>query len=181
MIRCSTFGQFFAGMVDGVLIEILPESGWRVMLGLAALPALVMFYGFLSLPESPRWLVQKGRISEAEKVLQSLRESNDEAASELAEILQTVDPVHCREERDSSHDADPNEGDDADGETSLEYGTAPGSLTPVAPTHHRDSDNNVWYRFGQMMADRPTRRALALGCGLMVVQQCSGINTYVCH
>jgi Sugar (and other) transporter len=49
--------------------QIVPESGWRVMLGLAALPGLVMFHEFLSLPESPRWLAQKGRIAEAEKVL----------------------------------------------------------------------------------------------------------------
>jgi hypothetical protein len=86
--------------------QIVPESGWRVMLGLAALPGLVMFHEFLSLPESPRWLAQKGRIAEAEKVLQSLRES--------------------------------------DGETSLDYGTAPGSLAPVARTQHPDSDSNVW-------------------------------------
>ena len=33
-----TFGQFTAGMVDGALDELLPDTGWRYMLGLAAVP-----------------------------------------------------------------------------------------------------------------------------------------------
>ena len=176
-------------MVDGILVEILPESGWRFMLGLAMLPAMVMFYGFLSLPESPRWLAQKGRVAEACKILQSLRESDEEAASELAEIVHSVD-LHRHDEGESDNENGNGDGDNNeecnDDETSVQYGTAPGVATPDAhahdpqnqPHHHRHH-HSFFFRFGQMMADRPTRRALVLGCGLMVVQQCSGINTYV--
>lgn len=35
-----TIGQFTAGMVDGALDEILPDTGWRYMLGLAAVPGM---------------------------------------------------------------------------------------------------------------------------------------------
>jgi MFS family permease len=169
-------------MVDGILVEILPESGWRFMLGLAMLPAMIMFYGFLSLPESPRWLAQKGRVAEASKILQSLRESDDEAASELAEIVLSVD-LHRLDEGESD-DENENDGEIKeecnDDEASLEYGTAPGISTPDSHAHpHHHHHHSFLFRFGQMMADRPTRRALVLGCGLMVVQQCSGINTYV--
>jgi hypothetical protein len=44
------------------------------MLGFAALPALAQFIGFYYMPESPRWLVEVGRMIEAEDVLRRLRE-----------------------------------------------------------------------------------------------------------
>jgi SP family myo-inositol transporter-like MFS transporter 13 len=34
------FGQFSAGMIDGILDEIDPDNGWRIMLGLAAVPSI---------------------------------------------------------------------------------------------------------------------------------------------
>ena len=45
-----------------------------------------MFLGMLFLPESPRWLVLKNRISQARQVLQRLASSHTEAERELNEI-----------------------------------------------------------------------------------------------
>lgn len=43
------------------------------MLGLSIVPALLQFVGFFFLPESPRWLLQKGRSHEARRVLSHIR------------------------------------------------------------------------------------------------------------
>ena len=53
-----TGGQFIACVVDALFAKVDYPHGWRWMLGLAAAPAVVMFVGFMFLPESPRWLAQ---------------------------------------------------------------------------------------------------------------------------
>ncbi|XP_035498701.2 proton myo-inositol cotransporter isoform X3 [Scophthalmus maximus] len=67
-----TGGQFIASVVDGAF-SYLSRDGWRYMLGLSVVPAVLQFVGFLFLPESPRWLLQKGRSQEARTVLSRIR------------------------------------------------------------------------------------------------------------
>ncbi|XP_022605707.1 proton myo-inositol cotransporter-like isoform X3 [Seriola dumerili] len=67
-----TGGQFIASLVDGAF-SYLSHDGWRYMLGLSVVPALLQFVGFFFLPESPRWLLQKGRSEEARQVLSRIR------------------------------------------------------------------------------------------------------------
>lgn len=43
------------------------------MLGLSVVPAMLQFLGFLFLPESPRWLIQKGLTQKARRVLSQIR------------------------------------------------------------------------------------------------------------
>ncbi|QIW23835.1 MFS transporter [Sulfolobus sp. S-194] len=78
----------FVGWTTAVgMIEILPVGamaffivpliswGWRLMLGigsLVAIPALLL--RFLYLPESPRWLILKGKVKEAEKVISKMED-----------------------------------------------------------------------------------------------------------
>lgn len=58
------------------------EHVWRYMLSIAAIPAVVLFFGIQICPESPRWLVVKGRSDEALAVLKKAREE-DRAVREL--------------------------------------------------------------------------------------------------
>lgn len=47
--------------------------GWRLSLGLATLPAALMFLGGLFLPETPNSLVEQGKTEKAKEVLMRIR------------------------------------------------------------------------------------------------------------
>ncbi|KAJ4958738.1 hypothetical protein NE237_025849 [Protea cynaroides] len=65
----------------------LPENiNWRIMLGVAAIPAIGIAAGVMIMPESPRWLVMKGKMEEAKRVLLRTSNSEEEALLRLAEI-----------------------------------------------------------------------------------------------
>ncbi|KAK6993628.1 proton myo-inositol cotransporter [Biomphalaria glabrata] len=83
-----TGGQFIASVLDGGFSYIKPD-GWRYMLGLAGVPSLIQFCGFFFLPESPRWLMRKGRESEAHTILQRLRGTSN-VDDEFKEIKNTL-------------------------------------------------------------------------------------------
>jgi Sugar (and other) transporter len=56
---------------------------WRLMLGSAGLPAVSVMTQVYLLPESPRWLMKKGRYEEAFNSLLRLRNSKLQAARDL--------------------------------------------------------------------------------------------------
>lgn len=67
-------------------IRNLDEEAWRWMFGLGIIPSLFFLLGIFILPESPRWLVEKGRNPEAEAVLAKI--GNNEYASEILDSIQ---------------------------------------------------------------------------------------------
>lgn len=77
----TVLGQACAGAVNGLLAS-LGRPLWRVSMGAAAAPALVLFGIFYSLPETPRWLVQQGRFDDAERVLAELNGGDVQAQLE---------------------------------------------------------------------------------------------------
>lgn len=58
-------GAMSSTLVALPLIHWFGNEAWRWMLGLAALPALLILLGRKGLPESPRWLLSRGRVEEA--------------------------------------------------------------------------------------------------------------------
>lgn len=60
------------------------------MLAIASLPAIVLWFGMLTMPESPRCLVLNGRISDALEVLKKIR-SEKGAISEFNEIQDNLE------------------------------------------------------------------------------------------
>jgi MFS family permease len=80
-------GQFAVFTVNAILNATLGhvEGLWRVMFGVYALPAIALFIGMLRTPESPRWLIEKGRQQEALDLLKTVR-SEDRALAEFAQV-----------------------------------------------------------------------------------------------
>ncbi|XP_053717380.1 proton myo-inositol cotransporter-like [Synchiropus splendidus] len=93
-----TGGQFTASLVDGAF-SYLQHDGWRYMLGLSVLPAVIQFVGFLFLPESPRWLIQRGLTQKARRVLSQIR-GNQNIDEEYDSIKNSIE----EEEKDSGGD-----------------------------------------------------------------------------
>ena len=80
-------GGIMLGYVSNYAFSPLPENiSWRLMLGVGAVPAVFLAIGVMAMPESPRWLVMKGRLGDAKRVLDKVSESKEEAEQRLADI-----------------------------------------------------------------------------------------------
>lgn len=91
--RFVAFFQF--NIVLGIVIAYLSNylingipNDWRWMLGVLAIPALLFGILLYTVPESPRWLMARGREKEAGNVLDSIGEKN--VAKELSEIKNSL-------------------------------------------------------------------------------------------
>lgn len=95
-IRGSMISLYQLMITIGILAAFLSDTAlsagghWRWMLGVITFPAIVLFLGVLSLPESPRWLAMKDRHALAGNVLKLLRNTDKEAQRELDEIRESV-------------------------------------------------------------------------------------------
>nr|ATQ36703.1 tonoplast sugar transporter 2 [Citrullus lanatus] len=80
-------GMFFSYcMVFGM--SLMESPSWRLMLGVLFIPSLIyLALTIFFLPESPRWLVSKGRMLEAKRVLQRLR-GREDVSGELALLVE---------------------------------------------------------------------------------------------
>jgi SP family arabinose:H+ symporter-like MFS transporter len=100
--RGRLVGLFQFNVVLGILLAYLSNSivgamqlgaaEWRWKLGIPAAPALLFFGLLFTIPRSPRWLVKKRRVDEAEEVLRVTGEENYE--QELRDIVASIDAEH---------------------------------------------------------------------------------------
>lgn len=79
------------GQSDLALAQALGVGpwGWRWMLGVEAVPAVVYLLALAWVPESPRWLAMHGRRAEARRVMERAA-GRDQAAAELAGLERSL-------------------------------------------------------------------------------------------
>jgi SP family galactose:H+ symporter-like MFS transporter len=90
-----TIGIVLAFLSDTWLASYATIGGvtgghWRLMLGIIAVPAAIMFLGVLLLPESPRWLFLKGKKDMAVSVFQRMRLPDTDITREVTEIEESL-------------------------------------------------------------------------------------------
>lgn len=75
--------------ISNFLLAKLAEDNWRWMFGLGAVPAVALCASLLWIPESPRWLLQRGQRARASATLQRISPGIDveSALSEIDESL----------------------------------------------------------------------------------------------
>ncbi|KAJ5287193.1 Major facilitator superfamily domain general substrate transporter [Penicillium angulare] len=78
----TAFG-IFLGTCANLAVKDAGKLAWRLQLGSAFLPAVPLLLGVLFCPESPRWLILKGRHRDAYNSLIRLRNSPLQAARDL--------------------------------------------------------------------------------------------------
>ena len=81
-----TIGILSAYLVD---YAFAGSENWRWMLGLAAIPGMLLGLGMIALPETPRWLLERGRVDDARKVLRRIR-GNANIDAEFQDIQNTL-------------------------------------------------------------------------------------------
>ena len=92
-------------IVVGILVAFivnaaLASSGeWRIMVGAAVVPSLILLVGMLTMPETPRYLVRDGDEGEARDVLSEMRDDGEveQELDEIREVEEREGEVGARE------------------------------------------------------------------------------------
>ncbi|MBS3776971.1 MAG: sugar porter family MFS transporter [Bacteroidales bacterium] len=88
-------GIAVAYLINYFLVD-LPDN-WRWMFTAEAVPAFIFSFSMLFVPESPRWLVKKGKHSAAESVLSRIG-TESYVQREIAEIRESLNHIRTKAE-----------------------------------------------------------------------------------
>ena len=91
-IRGAMISTYQLMITTGILLAFLSDTAfsstgnWRWMLGVIAVPGALFMVGLFFLPDSPRWLLLRGRKEDAQIVLAKLRGDERVVEKEIADI-----------------------------------------------------------------------------------------------
>ncbi|KJR87057.1 MFS transporter, SP family, solute carrier family 2 (myo-inositol transporter), member 13 [Sporothrix schenckii 1099-18] len=162
-----TLGQVIAYVLGWLLAAYAdPRTAWRWMVGLGAVPALLQAVLVLLVPESPRWLVKAGRTAEARAVIGRVHGGHGRAAATAAasSIVKTIE-TEVRAEAEAQRVR----------KQARRVPTTAGEREPwrFVPRWLR-ADGDTW---AALLGVRRNRRALAIACLLLGLQQLCGFNS----
>lgn len=83
-----TIGILAAYFVD---VAFTSSGNWRFMLGSSFIPAAILLVGMFGLPNSPRWLIKRGKIDRAKVILDKIYDGDsDQVKREIDEIKNVI-------------------------------------------------------------------------------------------
>jgi hypothetical protein len=174
----------------------------RLMLGFAGIPSLIQFVVFFFMPESPRWLMMKGREEQAFLVLLQIRGDTRSAKSELEDIRSSQE-AQKQQRRMEAGKAPLNHSTSLSSEISASDGSTAKkisldrsacsnqrkltlshldrvnwpSASSIQPIDHFDDEESACQKMMRVLRTPSTRKALLIGSSLQLIQQLCGINT----
>lgn len=85
---------FPAGLTVGAVVAawVVPALGWRWMYVIAAVPGLLCYFVQRTVPESPRWLAEHGKLEEASLVMADIEAKVERTAGPLPPVPATRTP-----------------------------------------------------------------------------------------
>jgi len=91
-----TVGILVAYVIALIIFAAWPasaaSSGWRLVLGLGAVPALIGLVLRTQMPESPRWLLRHGRYEDVRKAMRALgTEASMDDVRRAAQVIEQVE------------------------------------------------------------------------------------------
>lgn len=95
-IRGKMIAAYQLLVTIGILLAFLSDTyfsftgNWRMMLGIIAIPAIILFLVVIFLPNSPRWLASKGRLKETQQVLRLIRNDPNKIQQEFDDITDSL-------------------------------------------------------------------------------------------
>ncbi|KAF9693592.1 hypothetical protein EKO04_008542 [Ascochyta lentis] len=145
-----TGGQVVAYVIGWAFSE--KAGGWRWMVGLGAMPAIAQFGMLFFMPETPRFLVKRGKKAQARRVLSRVYGSATGMEKLVNAVLRSVEREILEEEQ----------------------------TTPSAVKHDNAWTaklTNISETFTQLVSVGANRRALIIACMLQAAQQLCGFNS----
>jgi SP family myo-inositol transporter-like MFS transporter 13 len=104
IVLASLVGNYYTGGAETAIaaagadtaqVAAAADHAWRGMFLAVVYPGLIFLFGTLFLPESPRWLVRKGRTGDALRSLQKMR-ADSRCEAELHEIRAALASEHAQ-------------------------------------------------------------------------------------
>lgn len=95
-----TVGILGAFLSDSAIADDTNASCWRTMFYVGVIPAIILLVGMFFLPESPRWLLSKGRETEALKIMEKIEDPTviaEEVNKMKLDIAQTKEEMSIAE------------------------------------------------------------------------------------
>ncbi|MCY7540346.1 MFS transporter [Bacillus pumilus] len=76
---------------------VVPSFGWKWMFLIGGIGGLIVFVFFFMLRESPRWLISKGRLDEAERIIEEVEASTDKRMPVAKQVFSSTEKGDWKE------------------------------------------------------------------------------------